>query len=159
MGSERGSNLLDAGARITGCNVDDKVPNLAIEIVLISVPIDAAGSVWVRINNGDTREAGCCFDCRKCDRIANKLGIIILNERRADEVRSRRKVDESWAYGTGVAALTASVAITDGVIDCGGVVGFAITSRTIVLDIAKYLVRRVAECDSTLALDVGNPVW
>ena len=137
MGSE---NLLDAGARITRFYVDDKVSDLAKEIVLVGVPI-AVITVRVRVDNGDTSEAGRCFDCRKCDRIADKLGIIILDQWRADEVRSRWKVNESWSYGTGVAAFTAAFAITDGGIDCCGVIGGTVTSCPIVLDIAKYFVR------------------
>ena len=154
MGNE---NLLDAGARITRLDVDDKVSDLAKEIVLVGVPI-AVVAVRVRVDNGDTSEAGRCFDCRKCDRIADKLGVIILDQGLADEVRSRWKVNESWGHGTGVAAFTTAVAITDGGIDCCGVIGVTVTSCPVVLDIAKYFVRRVAKCNRPLALDVGNPV-
>lgn len=157
MGSEKGGNLLDGGIRITGSDVNDKIPDLAKEVVLIGVPV-AVGPVWVRIDNGDTCEAGCRFDCGKRNRIAHKLSVIVLDEWRADEVRSRWKVDESWGYGTGVAAFTAAVAITDGGVDVCGVVGLTVTSRTIVLYIAEYFVRRVAKRSSTLALDVGKPV-
>ena len=138
MGSE---NLLDGGARITRLYIDDKVSHLAKEIVLVGVPIGALLVVRVRVNNGDTSEGGRCFDCRKCNRIAHKLGVIILNQWLADEVRSRWKVNESWGYGTGVAAFTAAVAITDGGIDCCGVIGVTVTFCTIVLNIAKYFVR------------------
>ena len=138
MGSE---NLLDTGARITRTYIDDKVSDLAIEIVLVGVPIGAFVVVRVRVDNGDTSEAGRCFDCGNCNRIADKLGVIILNQWLADEIGSRWKVNESWGHGTGVAALTAAVAITDGGIDCCGVIGVTVTSCAIVLDIAKYFVR------------------
>ena len=137
MGSE---NLLDAGARITRFYVDDKVSDLAKEIVLVGVPV-AVIAVRVRVDNGNTSEAGRCFNCRRCNRIADKLGVIILDQRRADEVRSRWKVNESWGYGTGVAAFTAAVTITDGGIDCCGVIGVTVTFCPIVLDIAEYFVR------------------
>ena len=137
MGSE---NLLDAGARITRFYVDDKVSDLAKEIVLVGVPVSVI-AVRVRVDNGNTSEAGRCFNCRKCNRIADKLGVIILDQWRADEVRSRWKVNESWGYGTGVAAFTAAVTITDGGIDCRGVIGVTVTFCPIVLDIAEYFVR------------------
>ena len=137
MGSE---NLLNAGARITRFYIDDKVSDLAKEIVLVGVPV-AVIAVRVRVDNGNTSEAGRCFNCRKCNRIADKLGVIILDQRRADEVCSRWKVNESWGYGTGVAAFTAAVTITDGGIDCCGVIGVTVTFCPIVLDIAEYFVR------------------
>ena len=149
--------LLNAGARITGSNVNDKVPHLPIEIVLIGVPV-AVGPIWVGIDNSDTSEAGCCFDGGKGNGVADKLSIIVLYDGRADEVCSRWKIDESWGYSTGVATLTAAATITDGGIDCCGVIGLTVTSRTVVLDIAEYFVRRVAKCSSTLTLDVGKPV-
>ncbi len=61
-------------------------------------------------------------------------------------------------YGNVIAALTTAIAVGDGGINGCGVVRRTITSRAIVLDIAKDFVRRVAERNGTLSLDVGDPV-
>ena len=130
---------------------------MTIEVVLVGVPV-AVGPVWVGIDDSDTREAGGCLDCGKSYRIADELSVIVLYEWCADKVCSWGKVDKSWGYGTGVAALTAAVAISDSSVNCCSVVCGAVSSCAIVLDITEDLVRRVAECNSTLPLDVGNPV-
>ena len=146
-----------AGTRVTGRNVNDEITDLAIEVVLIRVPIPI-GPVRVRVDHGDTCEAGCCFEGGESNCIANKLSIIILYQWRADKVCSRWEVDQSWGYGTGIAALTTAVAIGDGGINGCGVVRRTVASRAIVLDIAIDFERRVAKCNGTLPLYVGDPV-
>ena len=140
-----------------GCNVNDKIAYLAIKIILIRVPIITV-RVWVRIDDGNAREAGRCFECGNTNRVADELCVIVLDDRRADEVCSRWKVHQSRGYCGGIAALTAAVAISNGSVDCCGVVRGAISSRAIVLDITEDFVGRVAERYSTLPLDVGHPV-
>lgn len=140
-----------------GCNVNDKIAYLTIEVILIGVPVISV-RVWVRIDDGNAREAGRCFDCGNTNRIADELCVIVLDDRRADEVCSRWKVHKSRGYCSGIAALTAAVAISNGSVDCCGVVCGAISSCAIVLDITEDFVGRVAECHSALPLDVGNPV-
>ena len=142
---------------ITRCHVNDEVANLTIKVVLVSVPVSTR-SIRVRINDRDTRKTGCRFDCGESDRIADKLSVIVLDERRADEICTGRKVDESRGYGTGVAALTAAVTVGDGGIDRCCIIGITVPGRAIVPDVAEYFVRRLAKCGDTLTLDVGKPI-
>ena len=150
---------MNAGTRSSRhrSDVNDEVSDLAIEIVLIGIPVDTV-RVWVGIDDGDTRELGRCFDRWDGNRIANKLRVIVLDDRRTDQIRSRWKVNNSRGYSTRIASLTAAAAIRNGVVYCRGIVCGAISSCAIVLNITEYLVRRVPECNGTLPLDVSNPV-
>ena len=86
-----------------GSYVNDEIPDLPIEVILVGVPVDAF-RVGVRIDDCDTRETGRCFDCGNSNRIADKLRVIVLDDRRADKVCSRWKVHNSRGYRAGIAA-------------------------------------------------------
>lgn len=74
-------------------NVNDKITNMAVEIVLILVPVDTIGKIGVRVDDGNAIEVGCGFEDWQIVCIANELGIVSHDQRLADSVGSWRKVD------------------------------------------------------------------
>lgn len=80
-----------------GCQINDEVANLAEEVVLIGIPVGPCIIVGVAVHDCDALERWCGFDRRKIDSISDKLGVVQLNQRLADEVGTRRKVDKGWS--------------------------------------------------------------
>lgn len=119
-----------------GSYVDNEISYLTIKVVGVGVPIDTL-VVGVGIDDGDTLKAGCCFECGNTEGIADELSIVILNEWRANEVCSRRKVDESWGNSTGVTAFTAAITVADGGINCCGVICSAVSGCAVVVNITE----------------------
>jgi hypothetical protein len=131
---------------------------LAVEVVLVGIPVDSSSGIRVRVDDGDALEIGGGFEDRKRDSIADHLSIIILDDRRADDVSAGRKVDESRLDSCRIAPLTATTARGDGGIDGSSVVGHAVSFGPKVHDVAEDLVVGGAESDCALALDISHPV-
>jgi len=76
--------------------VDDEVPNLTEEVVLVGVPVGSSVLIWIRVNDSDTLEACCSLYSWNGDGIANELCVVQLDDWLADEVVTRWEVDQSW---------------------------------------------------------------
>jgi len=150
---------VDAGCseRAAG-EVNDKVADLTVEVVLVRVPVVTAIGIWITVNQSDALKARAGLESGDCDSITNQLSVVILDDWRAEKVGTRRKVDESWSGCARVTALTTTVARGDCRIDGGSVVSHTIALGAKVHDIAVDLVASLTKCYSTLSLDVGNPV-
>lgn len=73
--------------------INHKIPDLAKEVVLISIPVDTSVGVRVRVNNSNTLKASSGFDSRKCNRITNELSVVVLYDWRADDISPWREID------------------------------------------------------------------
>jgi hypothetical protein len=64
---------------VHGCQVNDKISDLPIKLILVDVPFraTAAGNVHVVINQRDSGEILCAFDGGLVVRVADELGVII----------------------------------------------------------------------------------
>lgn len=60
----------------------NEIPNLAIELILVDIPLSATATrdIRIAINQGDPREAGVPLNNRLVIWIANKLSIVIPTE-------------------------------------------------------------------------------
>lgn len=121
-------------------HVDDKIPDLAVEVILVGVPIRTAVIIRIRIDEGNTSKAWCTFDSRKSDSVANHLGVVVLNYWLGHEVGPWREVDQRWGHSRAVAPLTAAVSRRDGVVDSLGVVCNSIAFGAESLNIAVDLI-------------------
>lgn len=157
-----GNLPVDASSRSGSRDVDDHVADLAIKVVLVGVPVGAISSwnVRIRVDNAHTLEAGRSLDSGHLESIADELRVVILNDRLADNISSRREIDNGWLGGGRVTFLATARAIANGLVDGVGIVGRAVTLSAVVLDVAVNLVagRVGVEGSLALALDVGNPV-
>ena len=109
--------------------IDDEVPNLTEEVVLVGIPVVAVIVIHVGIDDCDTLKRWCCLQHWQSDSITNKLRVIVLDDRPADDIGARRKVDESGNDSRRIASLPASVARGYSVIDRNSVVGRTITEK------------------------------
>ena len=75
-----------------GGQINDKVANLAVEVVLVGVPVGSIRLIGIRVNDSHALEARVCLDSRKVDSISDELSVIVLNDWTLDEICSRRKV-------------------------------------------------------------------
>lgn len=77
------------------CDVQDKITDLSVEVVLISIPATAALTriVDVRIKKCDTVEVSGSDDRRRINCVSNQLSVVVENDGRADNVSTRRNVD------------------------------------------------------------------
>lgn len=100
-------------------DVNDKVADLAEEVVLVGVPLGAitARNVRIGVDDSKTFKVGQGFDDRKVSGVANELGVVVLDDRLADTIDAGREVDESGSNGRRVAAIAASIASGDSCID------------------------------------------
>ena len=107
-----------------GRDVDNKVADLTEEVVLVGIPLCTATSwnIWIGVKHGKALKVGGSLDDREIVRIANKLCVVVLNDRPANKVGTRREVDNGWFDGRGIAALATSRARGDGGVDCSSVV-------------------------------------
>ncbi len=106
--------------------VDDKVSDLAIEVVLVRKPVDTI-DIWVSINDRHTLETCRGLDCRKAESVTDHLGVVVLVERSADDIGSWRKVDNCRSDSRRITTLTASIAGGYGALDGCSIVGATIT--------------------------------
>ncbi len=109
---------------------------------LIGIPINTTSSVGIRVNQGDALEASGGLDSRDADRITNELGIVELDERRADRVGARWEIDQCWGDCGRVAALTATRAGSNCSVDCRSIISGSVSSSTKVLHISEHLISR-----------------
>ena len=68
-----------ASCRRHGSQVNDEVPNLTKEVVLVGIPVAAGGVVRVRVNDSDTLESSRSLDSGDSVGVTNELGVIILD--------------------------------------------------------------------------------
>ena len=89
--------------------VEDEVPHLSEELILIDVPLGpgSAGNVRVRVKKSDTDKVITAFNRRWIVRVADELCIIELYDGRADSVLAGREVHDG-ALNKCVATLTAA---------------------------------------------------
>ena len=96
------------------------------EVVLIRVPIGAAIHIWVRINHSHTLESRSCFESGKTESVANKLSVVVLDDRGRDEILPWWEVNQGGGYCARIASLTTAVAVRDSFIDGSRIIGRAI---------------------------------
>lgn len=139
--------------------IEDEVTDLAIKVVLVCVPVGASVCVRVRIDEGNALEARCTTNCGRRDGIPNQLSEVVLDDGRGDHVCAGREIDKSGSGSGRVTAETTARARRDGRVDCGSVVGRAVTFCSKVHDIAEDLIARAAAVrNCTAVLDAGKPV-
>lgn len=122
---------------VHGGQVDLEVANLAEEVVLVDPPVGAIVLVRVCINDSHAGESGRGLDDGQAGGIANQLGVVVLLDGSADNVGTGREVDEGRGDGRGLAVLATTATIGDGSVDGGSIIGRAVTSGTIILDVAE----------------------
>ena len=98
--------------------VNDKVTNLAEEVVLVSKPIVSVGFVWVRVNDGHTDEVSSSLESRRVHSVTNHMGVVVLDKWSADEIRARRKVDDGRSDRGRITTKAAARTSCYGGIDC-----------------------------------------
>ncbi len=150
-------NTSTATERHTG-QVNNKVTNLAEEVVLIRKPVDSSILVRIGVNNSHAREAGSGLKSWGVDSIANHMSVIVLLQWRADHVNTWGEIYQCWCNGCRITTLSTASAGSDGIVDGDRVVSRAIALGTEVLDIAINLEVRVTIGDLALARDSGEPV-
>ena len=114
-----------------GGHINNEITNLAIEVVLIGIPIGATIFVRVSIDECHTFESWSSFNSGKSDGVSDKLSVIILDDWSADEVSTGWEVNKSWCGGARVTAFAASVAICDCFVDGGGIIGVAVAWKNV----------------------------
>lgn len=87
-----------ASGRRHSSQINDEVPNLTEEVVLIGVPIGTSILIWIRVNDGDSLEACCALDGWWRAGVTDKLGVIELDDWFADEVVAGWEVYQSWRH-------------------------------------------------------------
>lgn len=97
----------------TGCgfgisDIDDKVTDRAVEIVLVGEPVGAisAHDVRIGIDEAHALERSSSLENGELPSIADELGVVVLEEWFADHVGARREVDNGGGDGSGVTAFT-----------------------------------------------------
>lgn len=141
-----------------GGQVDLEVADLTEEVVLVGEPVVAVGIVWVRVDDSHALEAGSSLEGRWVHGIANELGVVVLDDRLADEVGTRREVDNGGGDSGRVASLTAAASGGDGVVD-----GISRVPRTswvgtkVSDDVTVELVSGRSKVGGALTLDIGKP--
>lgn len=152
---------VDAGTLVEWhvLDVDDKVANLAEEVVLVGPPVAAVILVGISVNHGHAFKVGGGLESRRVDGITDHLGVVVGNDRLADAVGAGREVHKTGSRGLRGAAETTAVLVADGPVDGLGIIGGAIALGTVVLNIAEDLVvgRVGVEGSITLPLDGTEP--
>jgi hypothetical protein len=110
-----------------GGKINNKVANLPKEIVLVGIPVFAKLVVRIRINDCYSPEGRSSLDGGDIDRIADKLCIVKLDNGSADAVGACWEVDKCWSDSGGIASMTTTVPLRDGVVDCCCIIGNAVT--------------------------------
>lgn len=89
----------------------NEIPNLAIELILVDIPLSATATRDIRIviNQGDSREAGVPLNNRLVIWIANKLSIVIPTG-----VLSSANFFSPGRWGTGTSCGTKKKKLTRG---------------------------------------------
>ena len=109
--------------------INHEVPNLTEEVVLVGVPVVAVVVIHVGIDDCDTLKRRCRLQHWRSDSITNKLRVIVLYDRSADDIGARRKVNESGNDSGRIASLPTSVARGYSVVDRSSVVRRTVTER------------------------------
>ena len=68
-----------ASCRRHSSQVNDEIPNLTKEIVLVGIPVAAGRVVRVRVNDSDTLESSRSLNSRDSVGVTNELGVIVLD--------------------------------------------------------------------------------
>jgi hypothetical protein len=80
-------------ARRHASKINHKVANLPVEIVLVGVPILAKIIIGVGINDRNALERRSSLEGGDIDRVTDKLGVVVLDNRRTDEVGACWEID------------------------------------------------------------------
>ena len=97
-----------ASTRWQTSKVDDEIPNLTIEVILIRVPICTFWQVRIGVEDSDTLEVGQNFDRGQAGGVSNHLSVVVLNEWSRDHVGTGREVDHCRSGCRGVTPLATS---------------------------------------------------
>lgn len=144
--------------RLSG-DVDDKVADLTEEVVLVHPPVGAIIFIRVGVDDGHAGERGSSLESRGVGSIAHELGVVVLNNRLADEVCAGREVDHSRSDGRRLAVQATTSTRGDGAVDGICVVGDSITLGAKVCNAAEDAVGVVTtKRHGTLTGDGGDPV-
>lgn len=153
---------MDTGSNLGGRDINDKVADLAVEVVLVGVPIGAVASwdIGIRIDHAHTFKVCRSLENRHVQWITNELCVVVLDEGFADDVGTGGEIDERRSRCRRVAALATAIASSDDLVDNIGVISDAIALCTHLLDIAENLVRvwGWVEWCFALSLDSFKPV-
>lgn len=111
------------------CNVDVKVSHLAVEVILICVPLRTVASwdIWIRVNDRQAFEIWQCDNGWDVERVSDELGIVELDDGSGDTISTRREVDDGRKEGGAVTLKCAARTIGNGVIDSDSIVRDSVT--------------------------------
>lgn len=82
-----------------GGQINDKVADLAVEVVLVGVPVGSPTRVGIRVNDCYALEGRICFEDWKIGGISDELSVVVLDDRSLDEICSRGKEDDRRGDG------------------------------------------------------------
>ena len=140
-------------------HVNDDVGNLAPEQV--GRDPGWVGTTWVlvAVNDPATSEVAAGLDHGTASCVADDVGIVEVDDGARYAIGARREVDGSRSRGGTITSRAASVGVADGQVDGGRVIIDAITSSTIVLDVAEdWVVLNNGIGSKTLVGNVLEPV-
>ena len=149
---------VDTSGGLCSRDVDNKVTDLTVEVVLVGVPVGsiATWDIGVGIDQAHTFEVGSGLQDRHVQWVTDELGVVVLNDGLADDVGTGREVDESGGSGCGVAALTTTVAVSDNLVNDFGIVSNTIALGSQLLDVTEDLVGLWVGVESSLALTLDT---
>lgn len=87
-------NTTDGSAGGNGSSIEDQIFDLAIENIG-RTPVQVGGEVRVTVDQVAAAEARRSLDGRHGVRVANQLGVVVVEDWRGDDVRASRKVNKS----------------------------------------------------------------
>ena len=137
-----------------GRDVNDEVANLAVEVVLVRVPVGTVTTwdIGIGIDQAHTLEVRSGLEDRHVQWVTDELGVVVLNDGLADHVSAGREVDERGCCGGRVASLAATIAVSDDLVDDFSVIGRTVTLGSELLDVTEDLVRCWVGVERSLAL-------
>lgn len=112
----------------------------------------------IGINQRDAQKVRRAFDRWLVQRVSNKLSVIELQYRFANQILAGRKVDKCAFEWRRTASQSATSSVRNGVVDRITIISHAVTNGPKLLDVSKDLV--VGPCEWHLSTSVGKPsMW
>jgi len=86
---------MDSGtnAKRHSSGVNDEISDLSEEVILVSEPVNSSISVRISIDECHSLESSSSLDCGKSHSITDKLGVVILDDWRANSIGTRWEID------------------------------------------------------------------
>lgn len=107
---------LSAGRHVR--HIDDEVPNMSPEIVLVLIPADSIWKIWIRIKQTNTVEVRSPLDGRQIVRITDTLSVVRHDDGCGDQVSTRWEVNNGWGcrLRRAIVVVRTSVPVESGIV-------------------------------------------